>query len=115
MGSNRKAVIMRRRDDSLDLFQRELCVVAARALIEHSAGGHDLDQIVALLVVHPYCFGSVLDAVDDSPGGAGIPRQIVAVAVGRVSMAARRSDGHAHRKNTRADYQTRIDRITQSD
>ncbi len=66
MRGDREAIVVRRRDDGADLLERQLRIVAAGTLIEHAARGHDLDEIVAQLVMQAHGFGRILRAVDDA-------------------------------------------------
>src|ERR1035438_10413708 len=51
MGGNGEAVIVRGTNNGLDLFEGQLRIVAAIALIEYTPGRHDLYQIVAKFVM----------------------------------------------------------------
>ena len=65
-----EAVVMRGGHHRANFFQGELRVVAARALIHDTARGHDLDHVVAELVVLAHRFGRILRTVDDAVGGS---------------------------------------------
>jgi hypothetical protein len=66
-------IVVRGRHHRANFLQGQLRVVAARALIEHAAGGHDLDEIVAQLVVLAHGFDRILRTVDDAVGGPRDP------------------------------------------
>ena len=55
-----EAVIVRGGDDGLDLGYGQLRIVRAAAFVEHAAGGHDLDQVGAVLVMLAHGFPGVV-------------------------------------------------------
>ena len=69
MGGDREAIIMRGSDHGTNLLQRQLRIVAARAFIQHAARGHDLDHVVAELVVLAHRLHRILRPVDDPVRG----------------------------------------------
>jgi hypothetical protein len=90
---------MRSRYDGLDLLEGHLRVVAAAALVEHAAGGHDLDQIIAQLVVQAHRLDRVIDAIDDALRYARIPGEVAPIAVGRIGVPSGGADGLSCRED----------------
>src|ERR1700733_13753071 len=115
MGADDEPVIMCGRDDGAYLIQRELRVFAAAAFIENAAGGHDLDRVVALLVMLTHGFHGVVDAIDDPLRRRRIAGQVGAVTVGVIRVAARGADGLARSVDSGARNDAGIDGIAQRD
>ncbi len=112
---NRETVVVRRRDDSLDLFQRHLRIVDAGAFVEHTAGWHDLDQVGAVLVVLAHGFPRIFGRIDDALLGTRIAGQISAISIGIVGVATGRADRTAGRVDARTGDDAGIDCIAQRD
>src|SRR5579863_2646039 len=83
-----KSIVVCRGDYCLDFFKGHLRIVSATALIQHTTRRHNLDEIVAELVVQAHRLDCVVYTVDDALDYTRITSQIRAVAVGRICVAA---------------------------